>query len=171
MSYFRTELKLLEDLKQPQLPKGSQLEKLYAFIHNGIIRVGGRLQNSSLDFELKHPIVLPRSSSVLTLTIRWCHNQCQHGGRGMTLYTVRQNGYWIVSANSMVRSVISKCVTFRKLRGRTNEQVMANLPTERVDNAPIFSNCGVDMFGPFYVKTTKKVRCNVYVSLQPCSSH
>ena len=32
---------------------------------------------------------------------------------------------------------------------------MANLPYERATQAPPFTYCGVDMFGPFYIKEKK----------------
>ena len=105
---------------------------------------------------MKHPIVLPKTHPISSMIIRWCHQQCQHGGRSLTLYALRQNGYWVVSANTAVRSVIFRCVTCRKLRGKTSEQIMANLPADRVNDAPVFTNCGVDMFGPFYVKDGRK---------------
>jgi len=32
-----------------------------------------------------------------------------------------------------------------------------SLPSERSDDAPVFTNCGVDLFGPFLIKQGKKV--------------
>ena len=64
--------------------------------------------------------------------------------------------YWIVSANSAVRHLISKCVVCRRLRGTTGEQKMADLPKERITAAPPFTYCGVDLFGPFQIKQGRK---------------
>ena len=49
-----------------KISRQSSLLKLDPFIdEEGLIRVGGRLKNSTLPFEVKHPIVLPRSSQVI----------------------------------------------------------------------------------------------------------
>ncbi|GFV63868.1 pao retrotransposon peptidase superfamily [Trichonephila clavipes] len=46
--------------KQISLPPKSPLRSLYPFIdQHGLVRVGGRLQNSQLRFNSKHPIILP----------------------------------------------------------------------------------------------------------------
>ena len=55
-------------------------------------------------------------------------------------------------ANSKTRQIIFKCVTCRSLHGRLGEQNIANLPFERTTEVPPFTYCGVDMFGPFYIK-------------------
>ena len=49
-----------------KISRQSSLLKLDPFIdEEGLIRVGGRLENSTLPFEVKHPIVLQRSSQVI----------------------------------------------------------------------------------------------------------
>ena len=35
---------------------------------------------------------------------------------------------------------------------------MADLPTDRTTNEPTFTNCGVDMFGPFLIKGEKSLK-------------
>ena len=37
------------------------------------------------------------------------------------------------------------------------DQKMADLPEERVTDAPPFTYCGVDLFGPFYIKFSRKL--------------
>ena len=48
--------------------------------------------------------------------------------------------------------MISKCVTCRRLRSKTQNQKMADLPVDRLEPAPPFTFCAVDYFGPFYIK-------------------
>ena len=79
-----------------------------------------------------------------------------HGGRGLTINEVRSNGFWVVKYNSVVRSLVGKCVKCRLLRGRLGEQKMAHLPTDRTLDGPPFTNFGVDMFGPFLIKEGRK---------------
>ena len=64
--------------------------------------------------------------------------------------------YWIVDANSIVRRLFSKCVVCRCLRGTKDEQNMADLPKERITPSPPFNYCGVDHFGPFFIKQERK---------------
>ena len=44
----------------------------------------------------------------------------------------------------------------RELRGKLGVQRMADLPKERVVEAPPFAHCGADFFGPFLVKEGRK---------------
>ena len=54
--------------------------------------------------------------------------------------------------NSLVRHIISKCVTCRRLRGTPSNQKMADLPEDRMAETPPFTYVGTDMFGPFTIK-------------------
>ena len=55
----------------------------------------------------------------------------------------------------MIAKLIEGCVTCRKLRGTTLTQQMANLPLERTETTPPFTNVGFDVFGPWEISTTK----------------
>ena len=89
---------------------------------------------------------------MVEVIIRWCHEKVGHAGRGITQNEIRNHGFWIVNGNSTVRWCISRCVTCRKLRGKHGQQKMGDLPNDRTNEAPPFTYCGVDMFGPFYIK-------------------
>ena len=52
--------------------------------------------------------------------------------------------------------MIYNCILCRIYRGKLTTQRMSDLPWSRTDNAPPFSYCGVDMFGPFLVKEGRK---------------
>ena len=54
--------------------------------------------------------------------------------------------------NSVVKGLISKCVTCRRLRGKVGEQIMADLPPDRTKEELPFTYCGLNMFGPFKIK-------------------
>lgn len=55
-----------------------------------------------------------------------------------------------------VASHVHHCVTCRKLRRPTEEQRMADLPSERTNPSPPFTYCGMDCFGPFITKQGRK---------------
>ena len=60
---FHTEMKAME--KGVLLPKTSSLTKLSPFLaEDGLLRVQGRLQFSSLSYSEKHPIIIPKGHSL-----------------------------------------------------------------------------------------------------------
>ncbi|XP_038055961.1 uncharacterized protein LOC119727951 [Patiria miniata] len=135
----------------------SCLYKLDPFLDaDNILRVGGRIRRAGFPSNFKHPAVLPRKHHITELIIRHCHQQTQHQGRGMTVNQIRMNGFWIIGCSSAVSYYISKCVRCRKLFGQVQEQKMADLPEDRLEPAPPFTNCGVDFFGPWYIKEGRK---------------
>ncbi|KAA0708008.1 hypothetical protein E1301_Tti024137 [Triplophysa tibetana] len=74
----------------------------------------------------------------------------------MTANELRSNGVWVIGCNRAVASHIYKCTTCRKYRRNTQDPKMADLPEERMEMTPPFTYCGIDCFGPFYVKEARK---------------
>ena len=144
------------------------LRKLDPFLdQNGLIRAGGRLKNSNMDDRVKYPIIIPKNGQATSMIIRWYHEKIRHGGRGMTLNELRQQGLLIINANSRVRHIISKCVVCRSLRGKVGEQQMSSLPEDRFQEAPPFTYSAVDMFGPFLIKE-RRSELKRYCALFTC---
>ena len=93
------------------LMKRSSVYKLDSFIdERGLLRVGGRLSKSSLHFCDVHPKLLSKDSCITRLVLEWCHQKTAHGGRGLTINEIRSNGFWIFRCNTIVRSLVGKCV-------------------------------------------------------------
>lgn len=111
----------LAALRTGALKKTSHLFKLDPQIVDGVLRVGGRLHQSALPEEAKHPIILPKSSHISTLILRHIHQKIGHGGRNHMLSTLRRR-YWIPHANSAARAVIRSCVVCKRQRQRPGEQ-------------------------------------------------
>lgn len=153
--YFRQEI---IDLRHDKpLKVSSSLRKLCPFLdENGILRVGGRLQESSMDYSEKHPIILPKESHISKMIIDFYHEKAAHQGRGFTLAKLRASGFWIIGAHSMIASTIHHCVICRKHRGKVEQQQMAPLPSDRTEASPPFSYVGIDCFGPFTTKDGRK---------------
>ena len=120
----------------------SSLYKLDPFVDDdGILRVSGRLRRASLSDDMKFPIILPRNNHVTTLIVRYFHERTT-----MTLNEVRLNEFWIISGSLVVSSIISSCVKCKKLPGAVQEQRMSDLPEDRLETAPPFTDCAVDYF-------------------------
>ncbi|KAM4544606.1 uncharacterized protein PAE49_017493 [Odontesthes bonariensis] len=152
---YETELECLREGKA--LPKKSPLKKLNPVAdESGLLRVGGRISSApDLPREEKHPLIIPHTHHIATLLVRYYHEQVVHQGRHITEGAVRAAGYWIVGGKRLVSSVIYKCVSCRKLRGRLQEQKMADLPPDRLTPEPPFTHVGLDVFGPWAIMTRR----------------
>ncbi len=91
------------------------------------------------------------------LLIRKYHHKVHHQGRQITHGALRQAGYWVVGGHGMVSKMLNSCITCKKLRGRMVTQHMADLPKDRIEPSPPFTNVGMDVFGPWMI-TTRKLR-------------
>ena len=138
--------------RKKSLPRTSPVRDLNPYVTDGILRVGGRLENASVSFEVKHPIILPSKHHVTNLIIQNCHRQQGHSGPAHVLAAIRQK-FWIVRGLSAVRKVLARCMDYRKRNARPGEQIMAPLPVARVAPFdPPFTHVGVDYLGPLFVK-------------------
>ena len=135
----------------------------------GLLKVGSRIHKSVLEKNIQLPTLMPEFCRITQLMIEWCHNQVAHAGRGTTINAVRNSGYWVINCNAANRSVISKCVRSKNLRGKFQQQQMANLSKNRISEEPPFSYCGIDVFGHFTVKDGRKEKKR-YGALFTCLS-
>ena len=159
-----------DELSSAKIKKSSVLYRLNPFKMDGVLKVGGRLENSRLSASLKHQIILPKKGHVTDAVIRDMHERRGHSGREHVLAALGRK-YWIVDGNSAVRRVLSKCVRCRKLQSPPLTQIMANLPAERTTaNRSAFSQVGTDFFGPFYVKMGRRKQLKRYAVLFSCLS-
>ena len=134
------------------VPRSSPIHNLNPFVADGILRVGGRLENAPISFQTKHPVILPSKHHVTNLIIQNCHRQQGHCGPSQVLAFIRQK-FWIVRGLSTVRRILANYMNCRKQNARPGEQIMAPLPSARVaPTDPPFTHVGVDYFGPFFVK-------------------
>ena len=134
------------------LPSQSSLRKLRPVVDsNGLLRVGGRITQSELGMEETNPIIIPGRHRLATLLVCQHHDVVKHQGRHFTEGAVRAAGFWIIGAKRCIATFLFNCVTCRKLRGKTGQQQMADLPAERLQVAPPFTYVGVDIFGPWEV--------------------
>ncbi|XP_065368797.1 uncharacterized protein LOC135961232 [Calliphora vicina] len=134
--------------------KRNSLLKLMPFIGNDdFIRVGGRLRNSTLPYDVKHPILLSKMNPLSSLIIREAHENTLHGGITLTMSYVNRK-YWIVSGNRLAKKIIGSCIRCFKYSAKSATQIMGNLPPVRLNVTRPFKHSGVDYTGPISVKNS-----------------
>ena len=156
---FQEEL-VLPRQRSKTFSKSSHIYKLDPILEDGLIRVGGRLQQAPISDNAKHPIILPKKNHVSKLIVNYYHRASGHSGVEYTL-SLTQQKFWIIGAQSSVRDVTKTCFDCRKRQAPVLQQKMASLPENRVTpSKPPFTSVGVDCFGPFTARrrrtTTKR---------------
>lgn len=169
---FAQEIKCLENKypsgvqrgrQKPGVKKSSPIYKLDPVLDDGLLRVGGRLQKSSLPGNAKHQVILPKKGHVSKLIPKLnLHKMSGHMGRNYMLSSLHQK-YWMPSANAAIRRMISSCISCRRHRAKIMQQKMANLPADRVrPDEPPFTKVGIDYFGPLVVKRGRSEVKNIW---------
>ncbi len=132
----------------------------------GILRVGGRLQQSHLKSSQTHPIILHGSSRLSHLILKDIHQNLLHAGpQQMTADASQQ--YHIMSCRTLAQSVYRSCVPCRRKQAKSVNQLMGQLPTYRFVTGHPFLHTGIDYAGPITIKLGR-VRTPVYVKAYIC---
>ena len=133
------------------------IRKLDPLVSDGVLRVGGRLSKAPLDFDARHPIILPADSWFTRLIIAHYHELVGHSGINHTFAALREK-FWVLKGGAAVRSVLAGCWICRRRNSLPGVQKMADLPEARMQmHQPVFFHTGVDCFGPFMVKQGRSV--------------
>lgn len=84
-------------LKNTDMDRQSKIISLKPFLDDGgLMRVGGRLQETNWAFDQKHPYILPGNDTFSELLIRKAHDDVMHSGLQATLNQLREM-YWMSS--------------------------------------------------------------------------
>lgn len=136
--------------------KKSRILNLSPFLdNNGILRVGGRLEQSRLlTSTQKHPTILPSKDRFTDLIVHQAHLNTLHGGPRLTLSHIRDK-YWIIQGMRTVKGHTMKCIKCHRFKSTSNHQLMANLPSTRITPSRPFLHTGVDFTGQVEVKANK----------------
>ena len=175
---YKTPLQLLKS--HQSIPDSFKISELSPFLLDDLIVVGGRLRNTNLPFHVKHPILIPRCHPISTSICRHYHGQAKHQGSHFSHGYIIQSGFHIENGRQLLRKIISDCALCKKLRQRPCEQMMADLPTDRLAETKPFENVGADVFGPFHIhdglntrrtNATKKIWVVIFVCLPSRAVH
>ncbi|XP_064638307.1 uncharacterized protein LOC135494323 [Lineus longissimus] len=146
----------IQKLKKNQtVSKTSRIRNLCPYLENGLLRVGGRLEKSTLPHEGKHPVILPGKERLVWKLIRRTHVMEGHVGRDHVTSTLRME-YWIVGVITAAKNALKHCVPCAKYQASMMSQKMGSLPMDRISATRSFECVGVDYFGPLYVVVSRR---------------
>ncbi|XP_075162921.1 uncharacterized protein LOC142235555 [Haematobia irritans] len=148
----------------------SPLISLNPFLDDhGVLRVGGRLNNSNMSFNAKHPTILPKRHPLSESIINYFHHEYMHAGPSSLLANIRLE-FWPIGGRKEVSRIVNKCVRCYRVKPQIIQHIMGNLPAARVCENRAFLICGVDYCGPLYyrseIRSRPAVKC--YISLFVC---
>ncbi|XP_072377915.1 uncharacterized protein [Diabrotica undecimpunctata] len=144
---FAEEISILNSNKP--LPMKHKLSNLTPFLdENHVLRVGGRLRLSGLDFNSKHPILISSNHPFNKLLFEHKHKVLLHAGPQLLLSSIRQY-YWPIRGRDLARKTVRNCLTCFKFKPTFASCPMASLPEARTTPSLPFQHCGIDFAGPF----------------------
>lgn len=159
----------ITQLKLNKLPYS--IRSLYPFLDSEeLLRVGGRIQKSSVPFDQRHLVILPKRHIITKLIIEQEHKNQLHGGIQATLNSIRRN-FWPINGRNLTRRIINRCVICHRFKKTKSEQIMGDLPSVRVQPTRPFLNAGVDFGGPLFIKQGQRKNSplnKTYISLFIC---
>ena len=170
---FPSELKSLR--RHQVVHSSSKLISLSPFLdEEGIIRVGGRLEDADFCYSRKHQILLPKSGPLVTRIVWHFHSgeafpplKGSHK-RGEALFAELRSQFWILGGRRAIKTIISSCLWCRRLYAQPQVPNMSSLPSARLGpRTYAFVNTGVDCLGPFYVAVGRRTEKR-WISLFTC---
>jgi hypothetical protein len=130
------------------LSKKSALVSLSPSIDvKGVLRVGGRIDHGPFADDKKHPIILPNKHRLTFLLMEREHKALLHAAPLLLLAHIR-NRFWPINGRNMAKRIYHQCITCFRNQPRGQEQLMGQLPAERITPKRPFSSIGVDFGGP-----------------------
>lgn len=159
LKYFSPEFHQIET--NGSVEKSSSLIRLTPYAdENSLLRVRGRIENANVPEDERHPIIIPAHSQFSRLILKEAHFETMHGNVQAMLHYLRAR-YWVIGARRVAATLVKNCVRCVRYNEVTHEQLMNDLPKERLTQARPFHFCGVDYFGPITIKRYEG-RCKSY---------
>lgn len=166
--HFHSEI---TQLKLGKTSLNSSIISLNPFLdENEILRVGGRLNNAEINFDQKHPMLLPSKTHFTRILIQYEHMKLCHAGAQTVLSNIKLR-FWPINALREIKHIIKNCVTCHRFKAETSKQIMGSLPRDRVSVARPFLKVGIDFGGPLFIKQSrlrKAVITKCYIALFVC---
>jgi len=158
-------------LESQEVSTTSSLKTLHPFIDDkGILRVGGRLQQSTLPYHVIHQIILPPKHHFTKLIVSSEHIRLHPAGPPLMMASLWEK-YCIPRIRDVVKTVTHHCLTFYKIKVQASQQLMGQLPSTRVQPARPFTTTGIDYAGPIVLRlgsTRSKQTTKGYIAIFVC---
>ncbi|XP_062707822.1 uncharacterized protein LOC134288108 [Aedes albopictus] len=152
-----------------QVKPTSKLKNLCPVVTNGVLRIGGRLRNAPVSEDRKHPIILGTHHPLTELIMVSYHQRLLHARPQLLIASVRER-FWPLRARNLARKVVHSCLKCFRCKPTVSEQIMGDLPAERVTPTFPFLTTGVDLCGPLFyrypLRKSAPVKC--YVAIFVC---
>nr|XP_026493409.1 uncharacterized protein LOC113398738 [Vanessa tameamea] len=133
------------------LPRKNKLISFTPFLDSdGLMRVGGRLNNSPYDYNVKHPILICSKHRFTKILFDLMHKKLLHAGPQLPLASVRQT-YWPLGGRNLSKLVVKNCVTCFRYKAQYTQPIMGQLPTARTTLEFPFLHTSVDYVGPILI--------------------
>lgn len=131
----------------------NSLKCFYSYLdQNNLLRIGGRLANSTFNYNKIHPIIIPYGCHLMRLIIKEVHLKTYHGGNQLTLAKIRHE-FRIISAKRALKTFINHCITCHRFRAKSAQQLMGQLTAGRTKiMTKVFIHTGTDLCGPIQLR-------------------
>ncbi|XP_052855110.1 uncharacterized protein LOC128263878 [Drosophila gunungcola] len=124
---YTQELKFLND-KCP-IPVSSPIANLFPFLDQHVLlRACGRITASTaLQYDERHPIILPYNCRLSRLLVLFSHQISLHGGNQLVVRLIRSK-YWIPKPKNLVKAVLNSCKALhQQFSARWKEEYLKEL--------------------------------------------
>ena len=151
--------------------KRTSIIRNYApYMENGLIRCKSRLEYSTTySNEKKSPILILSEGNLTKLLIKCVHeHRCFHfGGVANTLHRLREE-FLVLKARKLTGEVLNSCQTCKIFNSKHACLPMAQIPENRLENAPCFTHSAVDFAGPIKYKNDDNRISKSYLLIWTC---
>jgi len=139
-------------MEQHEVAASSSLKTLHPFIdREGFLRVGGRLQQSTLPYQTMYQVIFPSNHHVTKLVFSAEHITLHRAGPQLLIASLRER-FWIPRIRNLVKTVIHQCLSCYRFKAQATQQLMRELPSTRVQSSRPFLTTGVDYAGPISLR-------------------
>ena len=158
-------------MEQQEVATSSPVKTLHTFIDKeGFLRVGGRLQQSTLPYQVMHQMILSANHHFTKVVVSAEHLSLHHAGPQLWIASL-QEMYWIPRFRKLVKTFNHQCLTCYKIKVQASQQLMSALPSTQVQLSRPFFTTGMDYARSISLKfrpLRSKMITKVYVAIFVC---
>jgi hypothetical protein len=137
--------------KHQEISGNSAIQSLHSIIDQvGLLRVGGRLQQSALPHQTMHQMILPPNHHFTKFVVSE-HTRLLHAGPQLLTASLRER-YWIPRIRNLVKTLTHQCLTCYRFKVQASQQLMGELTSTRVQESRPFLTTGIDYAGPISLR-------------------